>query len=205
MSNIIDDTEQINIDILELEDFTTYEVVDPWGGVINVTQNQIDVVNEPATGSGYVRKVFPEGTFTDFTHTFKATLNNLDPAHNIGIWAVTNGASNYYEMYRDLDGLALVFFRTASGTNRISIMDMTTYPDTISDFYNNLLSVTYTFVIKRAGNILTCEIYDGTVLLDTLSITCNTIPCKQLVPHFSYRVGAVDLYGSATITDYDIG
>jgi len=208
MANVVDEAVPISIEIIELEDFTTYEVLDPWGGVINVSTNQIDIINEPAVGSAYVRKIFPTDTFTDFTHTFKAILTSLDPTHNIGIWAVTNGANDYYEMYRDLDGLSIVFFRIPSGAvYRVSMYDWSTFGGELQYLYWDgcQVDIQYTFVVQRAGALLTCEIYDGETLLHTLSIPCNTIPYKQLVPHYSYRVGAVDLYGSATITDYNLG
>lgn len=208
MVNEIDEVIQLNIDVLpELQDFTTYEVIDPWGGVINVTEHMIDVINEPGTGSGCVRKIFPADTFGNFVHQFKATINSLDPTQNIGLWAVTNGASDYYQMYKNLDGLGIVMFRTPNGVEyRIAMYDWSTYDTGIvfDDYRQAQPGIEYTLVVERNGNQLTCMIYDGYELVDTLSIICNQTAFNYLLPHYSYRVGASGIYGSATIKDYRI-
>lgn len=168
------------------EDLTTYTEVDPGNDFIQTaTRNTYD--NDNLSRDAYVYKDYGIDFFGDYIHKVDIYCSSLPTtmAQHI-MWGVTNIPSSYTDM-----ASGQIVTMGADAIQRI--IRLKDKGNGNSDTYVFSLTTSYYLTIKRIGTTLTCKIYSDssrTILLDTLSITCQTTSWRYLEIAGSYDFGS---------------
>lgn len=166
-----------------LEDFTTYDPVDP-NTDITIIANKLTIDTCERYSGSHVTDDKGANHFGDFEHRI-GPINVR--AMDVGAWGCVWGISDTYFMHDDMntnnEGMAL---RIICGTENVPVFRIYEYgtPDDAS--YTGSINTDYWFTIKRDGTSLTIRIYsDATrdTLLETLSVTCVTTTYKTIITH----------------------
>lgn len=186
MTKEIDDVVPITINILEFEDFTIYEIVDPDGNM-TITANSVAVDHMERPIEAYVRKDFGDDFFTDFIHELDIMVTaGSDRGHNI-LWGVTSLETVHTEndWRTGSDGISLYLWYNY-GNMWLYFRDSITRAVA---GWTPTEGILYHLVISRQGEVGTVEIYEGDTLLHTINITLSTQPYRYLFATASRGAG----------------
>lgn len=189
---------------MALEDYTTYTETDP-NNDFTVVANTITVSTMIGNVESHVLDDKGVGHFGDYTHQESVEITFAVNNAVCGCHAVTNGSNTHQEMITGNDGIEVYLYRSVASAYKIYLRDFET--DNL-DFSIRSVSTEYWLTIQRvkATTTATVKIYSDsgrTVLVDTLTITCNTTDYRYMIAVNSREAGGSETI-SAVIKDLDL-
>lgn len=158
------------------EDWTSvgWVELDP-GADITRAANTINIVTLIRNITSYVSKSYGADYFGDFCHDVDIYLALIQARAGASFWAMDNsGNRTYKDMEAANSGFIAIAYADSGGTPSLQLYDQSGVG---GDSYVCTVPANYYLSIERAGTALTEKIYSDaarTVLLDTLSVTCET-------------------------------
>jgi hypothetical protein len=165
-----------------VEDLLTYTEVDS-DGDITVTSPSASFVTMRQDADSYVYKDFGASYFGDFDIEFEAeiTFSEAQGAPPAGVsqallCSVSNTIGNFPDFDTANDGIMIDTYNL-TGQFLIRLRDFSNDNSDLYDMGGVFVWGKYYFKFERSGTTATCKIYSDsarTILVDTLSITCET-------------------------------
>lgn len=165
---------------------TDWYLTDP-NNDVNISQYHININTMKRDVIGYFNKSYGDVHFGDFCHDIHVYFTAADVRAGAGFWALSNYSNRTYaDMETFGEGMISILYRSAAGDYSIQLYDFSV-PN--GDSYTCAVATNYYVRIERTGTTLTEKIYSDatrTVLLDTLSVTCETIEKRYLYSVISF-------------------
>lgn len=171
---------------MAIEDFTTYEEVDP-ASDLTIETNKITYDSVRNDELCYVRKDMGVDHFGDFEHQVDVTVTATPVSGGyFAVWGLSQAATSIHGMSGAAEGLTVFHLRRLD-IGWIYIKD---YSNANYEVYKSISPyTTYYLTIKRVGTVGTLQIYSDsarTDLLATLTITTTTLKYRYVFAVMSY-------------------